>query len=113
MVGLLRASGDLEGEPKPTQRMANFYEKGDKPLEIVSTLQWYIRNGGRDEDLRSALVERGNEIDLDAAVHAPPLHQLGGGPERRLADQPAAVLRRPVPGLVPPRRRGRARSTTS
>ena len=48
--------------PKPTQRMANFYEKGDKPLEIVSTLQWYIRNGGRDEDLRSALVERGNEI---------------------------------------------------
>jgi valyl-tRNA synthetase len=62
MVGLLRESGDLEGQPTPTQRMANFYEKGDKPLEIVSTLQWYIRNGGRDEDLRSALVERGNEI---------------------------------------------------
>jgi valyl-tRNA synthetase len=62
MVGLLRESGDLEGEPKPTQRMANFYEKGDKPLEIVSTLQWYIRNGGRDEDLRTTLVERGNEI---------------------------------------------------
>jgi valyl-tRNA synthetase len=62
MVGLLRESGDLEGEPKPTQRMANFYEKGDKPLEIVSTLQWYIRNGGRDDDLRSALVERGNQI---------------------------------------------------
>ncbi len=34
--------------PRPTQRMANFYEKGDKPLEIVSTRQWYIRNGGRD-----------------------------------------------------------------
>ncbi|MDX6359765.1 MAG: valyl-tRNA synthetase [Nocardioidaceae bacterium] len=62
MVGLLRESGDLEGEPKATQRMANFYEKGDKPLEIVSTLQWYIRNGGRDDDLRSALVERGNQI---------------------------------------------------
>jgi len=62
MVALLRESGDLEGEPKPTQRMTNFYEKGDKPLEIVSTLQWYIRNGGRDEDLRAALVERGNEI---------------------------------------------------
>ena len=28
-------------------RKANFYEKGDKPLEIVSTRQWYIRNGGR------------------------------------------------------------------
>jgi valyl-tRNA synthetase len=39
MVGLLRASADLVGEPTPTQRMANFYEKGDKPLEIVSTRQ--------------------------------------------------------------------------
>jgi valyl-tRNA synthetase len=62
MVEQLRAAGDLEGDPRPTQRMANFYEKGDKPLEIVSTLQWYVRNGGRDEALQSALVERGNEI---------------------------------------------------
>ena len=62
MVDLLREAGDLEGEPKPTMRMTNFYENGDKPLEIVSTLQWYIRNGGRDEALREALVERGNEI---------------------------------------------------
>jgi valyl-tRNA synthetase len=62
MAGLLREAGDLDGEPKPTMRMANFYENGDKPLEIVSTLQWYIRNGGRDEALRTALVERGNEI---------------------------------------------------
>jgi valyl-tRNA synthetase len=62
MVALLRESGDLEGEPKPTMRMTNFFEKGDKPLEIVSTLQWYIRNGGRDDDLRAALVGRGNEI---------------------------------------------------
>jgi valyl-tRNA synthetase len=62
MVGLLRDSGDLEGEPWPTQRMANFYEKGDKPLEIVSTRQWYITNGGRDTGLRDELVERGSEI---------------------------------------------------
>ena len=45
---MLRESGDLDGEPKPTTRMANFYEQGDKPLEIVATRQWYIRNGGRD-----------------------------------------------------------------
>src|SRR4029079_11501025 len=57
-----RAAGDLDGDPTPTMRMTNFYENGDKPLEIVSTLQWYIRNAGRDEDLRAALVERGNEI---------------------------------------------------
>ncbi len=62
MVNLLRAAGDLDGEPKPTQRMANFYEKGDKPLEIVSTRQWYIRNGGRDEDLKAALLARGDEL---------------------------------------------------
>ena len=42
--------------------MANFYERGDKPLEIVSTRQWYIANGGRDADLRAALVARGDEI---------------------------------------------------
>ena len=62
MVALLRESGDLVGEPTPTQRMANFYEKGDKPLEIVSTRQWYIRNGGRDACLRDELVARGSEI---------------------------------------------------
>ena len=62
IVAALQASGDLDGDPVPTQRMANFYEKGDKPLEIVSTRQWYIANGGRDADLRSALVKRGDEI---------------------------------------------------
>ncbi len=62
MVEALRASGDLDGEPVPTQRMANFYENGDKPLEIVTSRQWYIRNGGRDESLRAAFIERGREI---------------------------------------------------
>ena len=62
VVARLRASGDLDGEPKPTQRMANFYEKGDKPLEIVATRQWYITNGGRDSGLRAEMIERGGEI---------------------------------------------------
>ncbi|MBA2444075.1 MAG: valine--tRNA ligase [Nocardioidaceae bacterium] len=62
MVSLLRDSGDLDGEPKPTQRMTNFYEQGDKPLEIVASRQWYITNGGRDFDLREALIKRGDEI---------------------------------------------------
>ncbi len=62
MALLLRESGDLEGDPSPTQRMANFFEKGDKPLEIVSTRQWYITNGGRDEKLREALLARGEEL---------------------------------------------------
>ena len=62
IVDALRASGDLDGEPTPTQRKTNFYERGDKPLEIVTTRQWYIRNGGRDEALRAALIERGKDL---------------------------------------------------
>jgi valyl-tRNA synthetase len=62
MVTMLRETGDLDGEPKPTTRMANFYERGDKPLEIVATRQWYIRNGGRDEDVRAAMLQHGAEI---------------------------------------------------
>ncbi|CAN5119166.1 valine--tRNA ligase [soil metagenome] len=63
MVGLLRESGDLDGDPKPTQRMTNFYERGDKPLEIVATRQWYVRNGGRDASLRTEMLDRGRELD--------------------------------------------------
>ncbi len=63
MVAKLRETGDLDGDPTPTQRMANFYEKGDKPLEIVSTRQWYIKNGGRDATIRDALLARGADID--------------------------------------------------
>ena len=62
VVAALRESGELIGEPQKTQRKANFFEKGDKPLEIVTSRQWYIRNGGRDEDLRTALLARGAEL---------------------------------------------------
>lgn len=67
VVRALRDSGDLDGEPTKTQRKANFFEKGDKPLEIVTSRQWYIRNGGRELDLRNALVARGDEIDFHPA----------------------------------------------
>jgi valyl-tRNA synthetase len=63
MVARLRETGDLDGEPTPTQRMANFYEKGDKPLEIVATRQWYITNGGRDAGLRDEMLRRGAEVE--------------------------------------------------
>ncbi len=63
LVEMLRESGDMLGEPEKTQRKANFFEKGTKPLEIVSTRQWYIRNGGRDETLKQELLNRGNELE--------------------------------------------------
>ncbi len=62
VVDLLRASGELDGEPRPVRRPVKFYERGEKPLEIVTTRQWYIRNGGRDAALRERLLERGREL---------------------------------------------------
>ena len=62
VVDALREAGDLDGEPVATQRKANFYERGDKPLEIVTSRQWYIRNGGRDAELRDTLLARGGEL---------------------------------------------------
>jgi valyl-tRNA synthetase len=63
VVDLLAASGDLIGEPKQITHPVKFFEKGDKPLEIVSTRQWYIRNGARDEQLRGRLLELGSELE--------------------------------------------------
>lgn len=62
VVEMLRESGDLDGEPRKISRPVKFYEKGNKPLEIVTTRQWYIRNGGRDEGVRAELLARGREL---------------------------------------------------
>ncbi|HEU4807340.1 MAG TPA: class I tRNA ligase family protein, partial [Homoserinimonas sp.] len=64
MVELLKESGDLIGEPKPMTHPVKFYEKGEKPLEIVSTRQWYIRNGARDEKLKSQMLQAGTDINF-------------------------------------------------
>jgi valyl-tRNA synthetase len=63
VVELLTASGELRGEPRPITHPVKFYERGSRPLEIVTSGQWYIRNGGRDAALRDALLERGRELD--------------------------------------------------
>ena len=62
MVELLRDTGNLHGEPAAITHPVKFFEKGDKPLEIVTTRQWYLRNGGRDLALREALLERGSQL---------------------------------------------------
>ncbi len=63
MVELLEASGDLKEVGKPFQHAVKFFEKGDRPLEIVSTRQWYLTNGARDEELRDKLISLGKELD--------------------------------------------------
>ena len=62
-VELLAASGDLVGDPRPIRHPVKFYERGNRPLEIVTSRQWFIRNGGRDDGLRRALLEAGSELD--------------------------------------------------
>lgn len=71
VVKALKASGELQGEPEKTLRQTNFFEKGDKPLEIVMSRQWYIRNGGTDytrcaakKNLQRELLDRGEELNF-------------------------------------------------
>lgn len=62
MAELLAESGDIDGEPRQIMHPVKFYEKGDRPLEIVTSRQWYIRNGGREDDLRKEMLDRGEEL---------------------------------------------------
>lgn len=63
MVELLTASGELTGEIRPITHPVKFFEKGDRPLEIVSTRQWYIKNSAHDEALRDRLLAHGRELE--------------------------------------------------
>src|SRR5678810_316148 len=58
VVELLQQSGDLIGDPKPITHPVKFYEKGDRPLEIITSRQWFIKT----MEFRDALLERGREL---------------------------------------------------
>ncbi|GGS42058.1 valine--tRNA ligase [Actinokineospora fastidiosa] len=45
-------------EPRPVTRPVKHYEKGDRPLEIVSSRQWFIRS----TEHRETLLARGREL---------------------------------------------------
>jgi valyl-tRNA synthetase len=62
IVALLRDAGALDGEPRRITHPVKFYEKGDAPLEIVTSRQWYLRNGGRGAELRARLLDLGREV---------------------------------------------------
>jgi valyl-tRNA synthetase len=61
-IDALRESRELIGGPKPITHPVKFYERGIRPLEIVTSRQWYIRNGGRDDDRRQEFLARGKEL---------------------------------------------------
>jgi valyl-tRNA synthetase len=58
VAGLLAESGDLVGQPRPITHHVKFYEKGERPLEIVTSRQWFIKS----IEFREALLERGREL---------------------------------------------------
>ena len=58
VVELLRESGDLIGEPRAITHPVKFYEKGDRPLEIITSRQWFIKT----MDVREALLEKGRAL---------------------------------------------------
>ena len=62
IVRLLRETQDLIGEPTPVMHPVKFYERGESPLEIVTSRQWFIRNGGREPELRERMLARGAEL---------------------------------------------------
>jgi valyl-tRNA synthetase len=63
VVEQLAETGEMIGEPRPITHPVKFYERGKRPLEIVASRQWYIRNGGRDGSRREAFLERARELD--------------------------------------------------
>ena len=58
IVELLGESGHLVGAPEPIVHPVKFYERGDRPLEIVSSRQWYVRT----LPLRQRLMEAGRAL---------------------------------------------------
>ena len=58
VVEMLRESGDLVGEPRSITHPVKFFEKGDRPLEIITSRQWFIKTMQE----REALIDRGRQL---------------------------------------------------
>ena len=58
VVAQLVASGELIGDPRPITHQVKFFEKGDRPLEIVTSRQWFVRTVAD----RDALLQRATEM---------------------------------------------------
>ncbi len=55
---MLQASGEIIGDIRPITHPVKYYEKGDRPLEIVTSRQWFIKT----IEFREALLARGREL---------------------------------------------------
>ncbi len=58
IVDALRESGALIGEIRAITHPVKFYEKGERPLEIVTSRQWFVRT----LEHRAQFLERGEQL---------------------------------------------------
>ncbi len=58
IVSFLRESGDLASEPRPITHAVKFYEKGNRPLEFVTSRQWFVKL----QDKKQQMIEAGRQI---------------------------------------------------
>jgi valyl-tRNA synthetase len=58
ILELLEQAGDIVGEPTLLTRAVKFFEKGERPVEIITSRQWFFRTVAH----REALLERGREL---------------------------------------------------
>jgi valyl-tRNA synthetase len=58
ILELLEQADDLVGEPTQVTRAVKFFEKGERPVEIVTSRQWFVRTMAH----REKLLERGREL---------------------------------------------------
>ena len=56
---LLKASGQMVGEPRAVSHQVKFYDKGSRPLEILPTRQWFIAT----TRFQAELLERGRQLE--------------------------------------------------
>jgi valyl-tRNA synthetase len=54
----VNGTAPLRGDPKPIEHAVKYYEKGDRPLEFISTRQWFVRL----LDKKDALLAKGDAI---------------------------------------------------
>ncbi len=55
---LLGDGGWLVGGPEPVRHVVKFYENGDRPLEVITSRQWFVKT----LDLKDELLARGREL---------------------------------------------------
>jgi valyl-tRNA synthetase len=62
VIELLLKNNLLVGDKRKIKHFVKFYEKGKKPVEIIFSRQWYIKNGANDKNLQKKLLKKGSDL---------------------------------------------------